>query len=425
MTATLPAPSQTLSRTFSCAVIGGGPAGLLAALALAHFGVPTILVAKRPERVDNRTTALLGPSVVALDRLGVWEPCRRFAAPLRVMRIADDTKRLLRAPEVHFDAAEIGRDAFGWNIENVHLVAALWDRLAAVPDLAHADAEAQAVDLDRDGVTIRLPDGAALRVALAIGADGRNSVCRAAAGIAFIPRNYPQVALTYNLIHSREHYNISTELHTEHGPFTLVPLPDKRSSLVCVTSAGDADILSDLAGADLNDEIERRSHSILGKVTVEPGHGRFPMSVATARQFAANRVALVGEAAHVFPPIGAQGLNLGLRDAVTIAEITGEAHRAGGDAGAAAVTAAYDRKRRPDVAGRTFAVDLLNRSLLSDFLPVHGLRGLGLYLLDRIGPLRRTVMREGIAPAAAMPQLMRSETARTETRRTEAGVPGG
>ena len=129
------------------------------------------------------------------------------------------------------------------------------------------------------------------------------------------------------------------------------------------------------------------------------------MAVATANEFAARRVALVGEAAHVFPPIGAQGLNLGLRDAVTIAEIAGDIHHAGGDIGAA--TAEYDRRRRPDITSRTAAIDLLNRSLLSDFLAVQGLRGLGLYVLDRIGPLRRAAMREGVAPRSAMPALMR------------------
>ena len=129
--------------------------------------------------------------------------------------------------------------------------------------------------------------------------------------------------------------------------------------------------------------------------------------VATASEFAANRIALVGEAAHLFPPIGAQGLNLGLRDAVSIAEIAGDVHRAGADIGSA--TDEYDRQRRADIRSRTVAVDLLNRSLLSDFLAVQGLRGLGLYFIDRIGPLRRAVMREGVAPRAAMPALMRSE----------------
>ena len=134
--------------------------------------------------------------------------------------------------------------------------------------------------------------------------------------------------------HSRPHHDISTEFHTEHGPFTVVPLPGNRSSIVCVVAPDEAERLDRLSGAALDAEIERRCHSILGKVEVEPGHGVFPLMVATAERAAAHRVALVGEAAHVFPPIGAQGLNLGLRDAVTIAEVAGEV-APGGDLGAA------------------------------------------------------------------------------------------
>jgi 2-octaprenyl-6-methoxyphenol hydroxylase len=399
--------AQTSAQAASAAVIGGGPAGLVAALALAHFGVPTVLIARRSERIDNRTTALMAPSVAALEALGVWPRCRAHAAPLRVMRIADDTGRLWRAPEVRFEAAEIGLEAFGWNIENVHLIAALWERVDAMPSLTHVAAAAEAILIDDAGVTATLADGTSLKCRLAIGADGRNSLCRAAAGIALESRSYPQSALTFTLAHTRPHRDISTEFHTAHGPFTLVPLPGPRSSLVCVVATNEAERLGALAGPALDAEIERRSHSILGKTRVEPGHGVFPMAVATAGEFAANRVALIGEAAHLFPPIGAQGLNLGLRDAVTIAEIAGDIHRAGGDIGDA--TAAYDRRRRADITSRTVAVDLLNRSLLSDFLAVQGLRGLSLYAIDRIGPLRRAVMREGVAPRAATPALMRGE----------------
>jgi 2-octaprenyl-6-methoxyphenol hydroxylase len=147
---------------------------------------------------------------------------------------------------------------------------------------------------------------------------------------------------------------------------------------------------------------------MLGKVTVESGRGLFPLCVETARSFGARRVALIGEAAHVFPPIGAQGLNLGLRDAATIVELVAEARRAGGDPGAAGLLAQYDRLRRPDVTSRTVAIDLLNRSLLSDFLPVQGARGFGLYLMDRIAPLRHALMREGVEPRSE-PRLMRGE----------------
>jgi 2-octaprenyl-6-methoxyphenol hydroxylase len=135
----------------------------------------------------------------------------------------------------------------------------------------------------------------------------------------------------------------------------------------------------------------------------------FPLSVATARHVGDKRIALVGEAAHVIPPIGAQGLNLGLRDVASIGELAVAAYRDGGDIGGDDVLYAYEKMRRPDVSSRTLAIDLLNRTLLTDFLPVQGMRGLGLYMIDRIGPLRRAVMREGVAPAAAEPRLMRGE----------------
>ena len=161
--------------------------------------------------------------------------------------------------------------------------------------------------------------------------------------------------------------------------------------------------------ATLAAEIERAAHSILGKIELEPGRGLFPLKVVTAQKFGANRIVLVGEAAHVIPPIGAQGLNLGLRDAASIGELATEAHNEGRDIGGDDVLAAYDTMRRGDVTTRGVAIDLFNRTLLTDFLPVQGLRGLGLYMIDKIGPLRRAVMREGIAPTSAQPRLMRGE----------------
>jgi len=394
-------------KTAQVVVIGGGPTGLTAAIALAAAGVETALVSKAPP-ADNRTTALLSGSVSALDALDVWPLCRADSAPLTAIRLIDDTARLLRAPEVMFEAAEIGLEAFGHNIENRLLGAALDRRAADLPQLKRIDAAVAAIEPNNGGVTIRLDDGATLRASLVVGADGRKSVCRAAADIGTEQRSYPQAALTLNLGHARAHNGISTEFHTESGPFTLVPLPGLRSSLVCVVDPAEAEHLHALDAPALSAEIERRSHSILGKVAVEDGRGLFPLGVETAQGFARNRIALVGEAAHVIPPIGAQGLNLGLRDAATISELVVEAQRDGTDVGSPELLARYDRMRRADVTSRAFAVDALNRSLLSDFLPVQGARGFGLYLLDRVAPLRRAVMREGVEPAA-QPRLMRGK----------------
>jgi len=392
-------------QTAEVAVIGGGPAGLVCAIALAAAGVETMLVAPHAAP-DHRTTALLAGSVAALETLGVWPACLSDAAPLRRIRMIDDTARLLRAPEVSFAAEEIGLDAFGYNIENRHLVAALEARATALA-LERVASPALVVENDDTGVTIEYAGGA-LRARLVIGADGARSLCRAAAGIGTRRRDYPQAALTLNLEHARPHSDISTEFHTQSGPFTLVPLPGRRSSLVCVLAPQDAHALA-AAPDGLAADIERRAHSLLGRMHVEPGRGLFPLAVETADAVARGRIALVGEAAHVVPPIGAQGLNLGLRDAATIAEIVADAQRAGLDAGARDVLARYETMRRADIMSRTVTVDLLNRSLLAGFIPLHGLRGLSLYLADRIGPLRRALMREGVTPAASRPRLMRGE----------------
>jgi 2-octaprenyl-6-methoxyphenol hydroxylase len=388
-------------------IVGGGPVGLTAAIALASAGVETVLVAKGPAAPDHRTTALLAGSVRALATLGVWELCQSHAAPLRLMRIVDDTARLLRAPEVCFAASEIGLDAFGHNIENRFLLASLAARAQALAALTRIEDEAGAVEVEAERVTVRLKAGGAVAARLAIGADGRHSLCRAAAGIETERRAYAQTALTCNLGHSRHHRDTSTEFHTPAGPFTLVPLPGARSSLVFVVDPAELPRLAALTDVELATDIERRSHSVLGKVALEPGRGVFPLTVERATRLGVGRVVLVGEAAHVIPPIGAQGLNLGLRDAATIGELVVAAHRDGGDVGD--VTERYAHLRRADVTSRTLAVDLLNRSLLSDFLPLQGARGLGLFLMDRFGPLRRAVMREGVAPAASQPRLMRGE----------------
>jgi 2-octaprenyl-6-methoxyphenol hydroxylase len=388
-----------ISSTYDAAVVGGGPAGLAAAIAIAQSGARTALVARKSPYADNRTTALLGGSIDFLQALEVWPQCQDKAAELRVMRLVDDTGRLIRAPEVRFCCDEIGLDVFGYNIENRLLVSALEERGAALPNLTRFDDEVAAIDLGDEAVKLRLTKGEGLSARLAVGADGRHSLCREAAGIGVKRRELHQSALTFNVRHSRSHQNISTEFHTPQGPCVFVPLPANRSSVVWVSEPKQAQRLMALSDQDLSAEGEARSHSILGRVEVEPGRNLFPLAIEQPKQFAKARIALVGEAAHVLPPIGAQGLNMGLRDAADIAETVRNALASGEDPGSPAVLDRYASARRPDVMSRTFAIEMANRSLLSAFLPMQSLRAAGLHLIGTFGPLRRLAMREGLAPS--------------------------
>jgi 2-octaprenyl-6-methoxyphenol hydroxylase len=405
---------SNVSSTYDVAVVGGGPAGLSAAIALAQAGSRTVLIARRAAYADNRTTALLGGSIDFLDELAVWAPCRDQAAPLSAMRLVDDTGRLIRAPEVRFSADEIGLEAFGYNIQNRILVAALDARASEIESLTRLDDEAETVVPGDDEVTITTAGGASVSTRLVVGADGRHSLCREAAGIAVTRRELDQAALTFNIDHARPHRNVSTEFHTSHGPCVFVPLPGNRCSVVWVAAPRDAERLRALSDEELSEAAEKQSHFIFGRVRVEPGRYVFPLTIERPQRFAARRVVLVGEAAHVVPPIGAQGLNLGLRDADDIAELVREALANGEDPGSSRVLQRYDFARRADVLSRTFVIDAANASLLSDLLPMQSLRAAGLHLIGSIGPLRRLAMREGLAPswrARSRPHVLKETSA--------------
>ena len=386
------------SQVYDTAVIGGGPAGLTAAIALAAAGAKTALLARRVPYADNRTTALLGASTDLLERLDVWPRCRDKAAALRTMRLVDDTGRLIRAPEVRFTSDEIGLEQFGYNIDNRSLMVALEERAAELPNLTRFDGEAAAIDPRDELVTVSTGKGEPLAARLVIGADGRQSPSRKAAGIGVSRRDLHQSALTFNISHSRPHQGISTEFHTAQGPCVFVPLPGNRCSVVWVATTREAERLMSLSDEELSEAAERQSHSILGRIQVEAGRNLFPLTIERPEQFASHRVALVGESAHVVPPIGAQGLNMGLRDAADIADIAGDALSRGEDPGSSAVLARRQSAPRAGGSGRVIALHVANRSLLNGFLGLQSLRAAGMHLLGSFGPLRRLAMREGLAP---------------------------
>lgn len=396
------------------AVIGGGLAGTATALALERAGFDTVLVAPDAP-ADRRSTALIGRSVAFLSDLGIFEALGSKAEPLAVMRLIDDTRRLLRAPTVEFRASEIGLSAFGYNVLNSDLLAALQAQAADAPQLERRDTVARSYQIEGERAVVELADGGSLAVDLVVAADGRRSPMREAAGIGLREWSYPQSAIVLNFGHRIDHRSISTEFHTRSGPFTQVPLPGRHSSLVWVEEPKLAELYAELAPDKLSRMIEDRMQSILGEVTVEEPIQRFPLSGASVDRFTGDRLALVGEAAHVFPPIGAQGLNLGLRDCEDIVRLACESRD---DPGARVTLLRYDASRRSDVRSRTIGVDLLNRSLLADFLPSQMARSVGLGAMRALPLLRQFAMREGLSPGAGLtgiPRSLRERIGRHET----------
>lgn len=388
---------------FEIAVIGGGLAGFIAALAMARAGRRVALVAPAAEKTDFRTTALMDQSVRFMERLGLWERVAPDAAGLATMQIIDGTERLIRAPIARFNARDIGIEAFGYNFVNQSLLAALADAVAAEPNITRFSQAAATIAPEKDCVRVTLgDDGGEIEAGFVIGADGRRSKVREAAGIPVRTWAYPQTALVLNFAHTIPHENTSTEFHTQTGPFTQVPLPGNRSSLVWVVRPEQAEALCKLSPEELGTRIEARMQSMLGKVTVEPGVQAWPLSSLVASHFGKGRIALIGEAAHAFPPIGAQGLNLSLRDIIALADLLKAVPERiiPADAGDR-----FDRRRRLDVWSRTYSVDLLNRSLLSSFLPVQMVRAAGLHLLSGLSPLRNMLMREGVEPGRGLRAL--------------------
>ncbi|MGQ0486671.1 MAG: FAD-dependent monooxygenase [Hyphomicrobiales bacterium] len=389
---------------FDAIVAGAGPAGLAAAALLARDGKRTALVTgKASAEPDPRTVALMQPSIRMLQYLDVWPgTLQARTAPLRKLRLVDDTGSPLRAPTIVFDAAELGEDCFGQNIPLSLLIAALRARAVDL-GVSFIDDEATGAATRDAAISLKLADGQEVSAKILLAADGRNSRLRQAAGIGTDEWSYDQVAVAASFAHSAPHYDVSTEHHRPAGPFTTVPMPGNRSSLVWMERPARAGQLMALDDAALAAEIQIACHGELGLVSDVGPRKAFPMRGLVARRFGRNRTMLIGEAGHVVPPIGAQGLNMSLRDAAQAADLI----LASADPGADAVMRDYDALRRRDIEPRRLAIGLMNRSLLSGFLVLEGARAMGLAMLQNFAPLRRFVMQRGLGTAGPLPHAMR------------------
>ncbi|WP_413872127.1 UbiH/UbiF family hydroxylase [Albidovulum sp.] len=395
-----------MRETTDILISGGGVAGLTAAAAFGAAGFRVVCVDPAPPVIeeadagaDLRTTAFLQPSRRVLEAAGLWTRIAPHGSALRVMRVVDAGGETPEPRIVKdFDAAEIGEEPFGWNFPNWLLRRETVARLAELPNVDFRPGTATRSVLTREGeARVTLSDGAQLSARLLIAADGRASLVREAVGIGVRTMRYGQKALAFAVTHPVPHGNVSTEIHRSGGPFTLVPLPDRgglpSSAVVWMERGPEALRLAALPVAEFEAALLARSAGLLGPLTLVTRRSVWPIIAQIAERFDAERTALLAEAAHVVPPIGAQGLNMSLADLACLLDLATAAPERLGER---AMLSAYNRRRWPEVKARVMGIDLLNRASMLSAQPLRDLRAGMLNALYSMAPVRRTLMKAGL-----------------------------
>ena len=393
-----------MREQFDVVVSGGGIAGMTAAAAFGTQGYSVLCVDPTPPVMaesdagsDLRSTAFLQPSVDILQKAGLWERFEAYAMPLQVMRIVDaggedPTPRVSHA----FDASDISDQPFGWNLPNWLLKRECVARLAELPNVTFRPGiGTRRLTTRESAALIGLTDGSTVEARLLVAADGRNSPMRQALGIGVRTTRFGQKALAFAVTHPVPHENVSTEIHRSGGPFTFVPLPDRDgqpcSAIVWMETGPEVARLQSLAPADFEEEMNTRSCGLFGPLKLASRLTVWPIISQIAELFHAERTALMAEAAHVVPPIGAQGLNMSLADLSALIDLaTPET------LGTPAMLSAYNRRRYPDVAMRVAGVGMLNRASMIHTQPLRDARAKMLDMMYSAAPVRRTLMQMGI-----------------------------
>ncbi|MGR3482126.1 UbiH/UbiF family hydroxylase [Salipiger marinus] len=391
-------------------ISGGGIAGLIATAAFGAAGFRVLCVDPAPpvttresEGSDLRSTAFLQPAQAFLAQAGLWDRLAPHATPLQVMRIVDaggefPEPRLSR----DFDAADISDQPFGWNLPNWLLRREIAAHLADLPGVTFRPGTATTRLFTRDAsARVGLSDGRRVEVRLVIAADGRNSPMRQAAGIPVRTTRFGQKALAFAVTHPLPHDNVSTEIHRSGGPFTLVPLPDHEgrpsSAVVWMEEGPKAEALMALPPEAFEQEMSQRSCHLFGPLTLASRRTIWPIIAQEATRLTAQRLALVAEAAHVVPPIGAQGLNMSLADMRVLHDL---ASTSPDRLGAPEMLDAYSRARLPDIRARIAGITALNRASMLSAPALRDARAAALNLLYGAPPVRRTLMQLGLGASS-------------------------
>jgi 2-octaprenyl-6-methoxyphenol hydroxylase len=411
-------------------VAGGGFAGLALAVALRQGLGPTFSVTVADPMLgkshadDERASAIVAAARRLFETLGVWHDVARDAQPILDMVVTDSRlDDAVRPVFLTFTGELEPGEPFAHMIENRRLVEALAAKASDVGVDLRATAVAAFSPARPPGagqpspagsgwaqsIDVELADGSAISARLLTAADGARSLIRARAGIATHGWNYPQSAIVTNVGHERDHQGRAEEHFLPAGPFAILPLKGRRSSIVWTEATREAERIVALPDADFHVELERRFKLHLGEITSVGPRRAHPLGFFVARSFIAERIALIGDAAHVIHPIAGQGLNMGLKDVAALAEVIVDAVRLGLDPGAADVLERYQRWRRFDTMTMGLATDGLNRLFSNHSAVLRLARDVGLGLVDRVPNLKRLFIREAAGLVGEVPKLLRGE----------------
>ncbi|THH37416.1 UbiH/UbiF family hydroxylase [Aliishimia ponticola] len=387
-------------------ISGGGIAGLCAAAAFGNAGFSVVCVDPTPpvterdvEGADLRTTALLQPARDVLSAAGIWQDLEPHGMPLEVMRIVDAGGEIAQPRVTHdFKAADLSDLPFGWNFPNWLLRRELLGRLRTLENVDFRPGVATTRLFTRTAeARVSLTDGSRITAKLVIAADGRGSPMREAAGIGVRTKRYGQKALAFAVTHPIPHENVSTEIHRSGGPFTLVPLPDfdgrPSSAVVWMEDGPRAQELAHMEQSAFETAMSERSCHLFGPLTLASRRTVWPIISQQAERMSGERLALMAEAAHVVPPIGAQGLNMSLRDLDCLLDLAQERPDGLGDM---VMLDAYHAARHRDISLRVTGIDMLNRASQAASQPLRDTRAAGLQAIYGLPPIRRMLMQMGL-----------------------------
>jgi 2-octaprenyl-6-methoxyphenol hydroxylase len=410
--------------SYDVVIAGAGMNGSVLALALAQAGLKVALVDPQPFAVqlaptfDGRSSAIAYASFRALEALGPGAVLRPHAQRIEQILVTDG-----RAPGaagagaspffLRFDAAEIadrsGDEPLGYMLENRRIRAALAEAVAGSDIAVLAPASVAEVTFEAATAKVALGDGRALTAPLVVGAEGRDSVVRRAAGIGTTGWRYRQCGVVATVRLEHPHEGVAHEHFLPSGPFAILPLTEDRASLVWTERTAGAEALRAARPEAAHALLMRRFGDFLGRVEIEGPIFVYPLVLQIAERLTAARAALIGDAAHGIHPIAGQGLNLGLKDAAALAEVVTDARRLGEDIGAATVLERYAAWRRFDNAALALSTDLFNRLFSNDVGPLRLARGIGMGIVGRIGPARRFFMQEAGGAVGDLPRLFKGE----------------